>query len=317
MSDLVKLTPSNINCVFVYTRVSTGKQSTYEKYSLDTQRYLCDKYINQFYPSINASYYKDIGSSYNTNMILHDMSAMIYKLKPNTLIIISEISRLGRSSKMVEKILEIVKKKKSLIYSISENLIYGKTKLSNDKFIKKVMESEKESDILSMRVKNIQKYIKQNGGYVGKPPFGYKVVKNSRNIPVLKENEEHFKLIDNIVNFADECYTYDEIKDKMNSKNLLLNGKLWTSTKIKSILNKFYPEHMLLDINDKIKKSNIVIVDDDIDNHSELNESGLYKRIKNTKYEQLKITISNNYRSVSHSPTSSIKLRSGREILKF
>lgn len=295
--ESLKLVSVPINYIHVYTRVSTGKQSTDNKYGLSSQSHLCDEYINKFYPNIkNISYWKDVGSSYKTNKILPDMGELIQKLKPKTILLISEVSRLGRSLKMVENILKIIRKKKSYIISISDNLVFGKTKLNDNYFIQKIMQSEKESDNLSIRVKNIHKYIKQNGGYIGKPPFGYKIEKNVHNIPILKENSLDFKLIDNIIDLTKECCSYDEIKEKLNSNNIIHKNKLWTTKKIKDILNKFYPEHMLLDINHK--NQNIIIVNNTCTTDK---TSSLHNRLKNTIYNNLKITVNNNVRSVYYS----------------
>lgn len=321
MNNLTKLVSKPINNIYVYTRVSTSKQSTDIKYGLSCQKDLCDKYINKFYSDkLNVYYFNDIGSSYKTQKILSDMKQMTYKLKQKSLILISEVSRLGRSFKMVESILKMVRKKKSFIVSVTDNLVYGKNQIMNKIFLQKVIESEKESDILSMRIKNTQAYIKRNGGYIGKAPFGYTIKKDFRNIPVLREKVEDFELIDKIVNFSNECCTYDEIKDKMNNNYLLHKNNLWTTKKIKEILNKFYPEHMLLNFNNDTNNK-IVVTDDDIINEDNYINSEckmkLQDRFKNTKYENLKITIKNNERVVIYSPTSSIKLRSGREINKF
>jgi DNA invertase Pin-like site-specific DNA recombinase len=315
-----KLVSKPIDYIHVYTRVSTGKQSTDKKLGLSSQKDVCDKYINKYYANFGLTeirYHSDIGSSYKNDRILSDMKTMIYKLKSNSLILISEVSRLGRSYKMVESLLKIIKKKKSFIVSVSQNLIFGKTKILDKTFIQKVIESEKESDILSMRTKNIQAYIKNKGGYIGKPPFGYTIKKDFRNIPVLKEKIEDFELIDAIVDLSNECCSYEEIKDKMNNKNLLHKNKLWTCKKIQNILNKFYPEHMLLNINSKNEK--VILVDDSekISVRLENKESTLSERVKNTKFGNLKITIYNNVRNVSFTPSSSIKLRSGRVINKF
>jgi DNA invertase Pin-like site-specific DNA recombinase len=288
MEKLTKLTSKPIVSIYTYTRVSTGKQANDDKHGLSSQSYLCGEYINKFYPDIkDVINWRDVGSSYKTHQILPEMSNLLQKIKSNSLLLISEVSRLGRSLKMVDKILKIVRQKKSFIISINENLIYGKTKLNDYHFLKKISHSEKESENLSMRIKNTHNYIRQNGGYIGKPPFGYKIEKNSRNIPILKEKSQDFELIDSIIDLTYVSYSYKEITEKMNSMNKFHNNKLWTTTKIKNILNKFYPEHVLLNVNDKQIKTS------------------LQNRVKNTIYYNLKITVNDNIRNVYYLPSSS------------
>lgn len=319
MSNSVKLISKPIDYIYIYNRVSTSKQSSDKKLGLSTQKDLCDKYITKFYPyNQNILNFNDIGSSYKSHKILFGMKDLISKLKPNSLILISETSRLGRSKKMVEQILKIIKKKKSFIVSISENLVFGKTKLNDKIFIEKVIDAEKESDVLSLRIKNTHAYIKKNGGYLGKAPFGYTIKKDHRNIPVLKENQKDFDLIDKIVNLSNECLAYSEIKDVLNNQKILNNNKYWTTSKVKNILNKFYPEHMLLDFQTKQEK---VIIIDNEEKTIEPNKPNntIKDRVKDSIYDQLKITISNEIRNVYYSPisSSSIRLRSGKEINRF
>lgn len=230
----------------VYLRVSTRKQSLDVKCGLPQQKLLCDQWINNSSSlnKSNISYWEDIGSSYKNEKVLTEMNHMLNKMRPKSLIVISEVSRLGRSKNMVMKILKNILSKKSGIYSVGENLTFGIGKISNNKFISRIEDSEKESDTLSMRVKNFQHYIKSNGGHIGKPPFGYKVVRNYKNIPVLQENPEHFKFIDTMIELINLSYTYAEIANFMNKQSQLHENKLWTETKIKFIIKKFYPEHL-------------------------------------------------------------------------
>jgi DNA invertase Pin-like site-specific DNA recombinase len=357
MEYSTKLVSNPVDYICVYTRVSTKKQSDDKKHGLSYQKDLCKGYIDKFYSLSNdISYREDVGSSYKSKSILREMCELIRKLKPNTLIVVSEVSRLGRNYSMVENVLKSIQKKKSFVISISENLVYGLSKLKNGQFIHKVNDSEKESDVLSMRVKNTHEYIKRNGGYIGKPPFGYFVTKNSRNLPVLKEKPEDFELIDRIVNLTTDCYTYAEIANIMNTKKIFYKGKLWTSAKIKVILKKFYPEHMLLSLSPNTKQ-NINVIDEDleytIDDDVSMNciestyEPTAYPetqtKTKNTIFEKLTVQITNDkYKKrivlldtkyvpdtkelnisnnkdvlpLTYNKTPCIKLRSGKIIIK-
>jgi hypothetical protein len=242
---------------------------------------------------------------------------------------------------MVKSILKKFNNKGVTVVSICENLVYGQSRIKDKEFIQKVIDSEKESDVISMRVKNTQAYIKRNGGYIGKAPFGYRVIKNSRHIPVLTENSEDFVLIEHIVDLTNQGFSYDKISTIMNEKELLCKNKLWNNTKIKNILNKFYPEHMFLNISAKSKSLITICEDKDEISEDEISEDeisedyvnntylikqprNLKTRVENTPYEYLTITISNDIEkermvsySCSSSNISSIKLRSGRIVNKF
>jgi DNA invertase Pin-like site-specific DNA recombinase len=249
-----KIDDECIDSICIYTRVSTKKQTIDKKHGMNYQKELCKKYVDEKYSNVSEiSYWDDIGSSYKSKLILNGMNKMIQKIKPNTLIIISEVSRLGRNCKMVENILKIIQKKNCFILSIFENLMFGLTISMNKSFLNKVIDSEKEYNVLSMRIKNTQLYIKRNGGYVGRIPFGYELVRNCKNIPILKEKVKDFKLIDKIVDLYDNTHSYSEIANIMNSKKLLCKEKEWTYMTIKKILTKFYPEHIQTNVSHKTK----------------------------------------------------------------
>lgn len=319
MESSEKLVNKAVDYICVYTRVSTKKQSLDIKHGLSYQKDLCKSYIGKHYSSVlNESYWEDIGSSYKNKLILREMGEMLRKLKVNSLILISEVSRLGRNYKMVEGLLRKIEKKDSYVVSVSENLVYGLSKKKNKEFLKKSIDSEKESDILSMRVKNTQSYIRKNGGYVGRAPFGYKIVKNCKNIPVLKENPEDFVIIDLIVNLSNDNYNYEEISNIMNTKNLFYKNKIWNKEKIKEILNKFYPEHMYLNIGENLK-SNINIIDnsdymEDSENEQDVNfmyNDELFLDMKdiNEAKENLIVTIKNNKRKILYDNHNTKKMK--------
>jgi DNA invertase Pin-like site-specific DNA recombinase len=329
-----KLVSEPVDYICVYTRVSTRKQSIDQKHGLCYQKDLCKSYIDKFYSLMrDESYWEDIGSSYKSERILTEMGEMMRKLKPNTLILVSEVSRLGRNYKMVEGLLRTIEKNKSYVVSVSENLVYGMNKIKNKEFIHKVIDSEKESDVLSMRVKSTHSYIRKNGGHVGKAPFGYKITKNVKNIPILKENPEDFRIIDLVVNLSDDCYSYDEIASIMNTQNLFYKNKVWTSSKIKEILKKFYPEHMSIETSRQFEtKINVVetgeyVTNNDVKNlltNTKLKE--LNKKEKNPIIKrQPKMFMTNDSNGSNSSNDSNysassndehIKLRSGRIVVK-
>jgi hypothetical protein len=134
----------------------------------------------------------------------------------------------------------------------------------NNDFMIKVIESEKESNVLSESIRKKQKIIKSYGGYIGNPPYGYKVGRNYKNIPILMENPEEINIINTIINLINNNnYSYEDISTYLNSNNIMHKQNKWTPNSVKYILNKYYPEHTFIEFNLKPNpNSNINIVSD-------------------------------------------------------
>lgn len=288
---LSKFITKPINNAYIYNRVSTLKQAGIFKHSLAHQEKICKNYIDNYYPNIPISVYMDIGSTYNNKNTLYNLKKMVNHMETSSLIIITDISRLGRNIDQVFKILKKVEDKKSYIISIHNELCYNHTKIMNKQFLHKIIDSENDSDLLSFRIKNTQSFIKNNGGYIGNTPFGYKTEKNKNNIPILVENKFEIENIDYIIELADKNTDYYEIATILNNESIKNRNKEWTNKSVKRILDKFYPEHMLIDFNQS--------------NHNDNNNI-----IINNK-----ININNNKRN--RDDTNCISLRSGKKVKFF
>jgi len=283
---------------YIYSRVSTNKQADKDSHSLETQRTICKEYIKSNLKNmdmnLDISIYEDIGSSWNDKKILYQLNKMVKNLEENSLVLISKISRLGRNIKQVMNILKKIEKKKSYIISVEEQICYNMSRIMNNDFMIKVIESEKESNILSESIRKKQKIIKSHGGYIGNPPYGYKVGRNYRNTPILMENPDEIIIINTIINLVNNNYSYENISNYLNTNNILHKKNKWTANAVKYILNKYHPEHTFIEFNLNPKpNSNVNIVYD-----------GVYDGVYDTEsYDMLEDI---NY----------VKLRSGKCIFK-
>jgi len=295
--------------IYTYIRISTKKQSMDDKMGLERQRFLCDEYIKKNYPyTRNISHYEDIGTSYKTGRRQLNMKELLRKIKNNSMIIIAEISRLGRHIQMVNQILQIINEKKCVIVSINDKLTYGISKLHNKKFREKIKFAKEESDYKSRQIKNSIMYRMLRGGSFGRPAFGYEYIKNSNRVAVIKKKLSEFKIIDKIINLS-KTNSFEEITNILNTNNELNRGKFWTCFRIKNIVKKFTKTQN--DTQNNIGNGNRKLT--------------FPERLRNTKYGNLKILVSNDIeeqhetsKTSKTSKTSSIvKLRSGKEFYKF
>lgn len=228
--------------VFVYLRVSTKKQVD-EDGGLGEQNKICSDYLKENFPKCKSSdYYSEVGSSYNNKNKLCQLEKIKRNIGENSLIVIRDISRLGRNVFQVFCLLRKIKKTNSHIISINDELCYNYSNLMDKEFFHKVIDSEKDSDLKSINSKKIISRIKNLGGHIGKGFYGTIVIKKN-NIPYLFKNPEEIKIIKLIAEKFISFKNITEIRTFLNDNKIKArNGKLWKNISVKNIINKYYPE---------------------------------------------------------------------------
>ena len=224
-----------IEKIFIYCRVSTLKQAD----NIDEQHKLCFDWIkNNFNQNILIDYYYDIKSTYNNENALTSQNSMLKKLNKNNLIVIKDISRLGRNEFQCINVLKKVKNKDAYIFSVEENLYYNDEFISNNYFLKKIADSKLFSDNLSLITKLRNSGIKKVGGHIGKTSYGYKLEKKNK-IPFLQINDCERKIIKLIKYYIEhEKYEYELIANILNEKKILNRNKYWNKNTVKYIYKK-------------------------------------------------------------------------------
>lgn len=230
--------------IYVYLRVSTRIQ-TYKTNGLEEQNEICQAYIKKNFPKLTNSveFYTDIGSSYNGKNVLTNLNKIIRKIstQKNALLLVRDISRLGRDTFQVFSMLRKIIKSNSYIIGIEENLCYNYSKLMNRKFSHLIIDSEEHSDTKSIKSTNRINKIISNGGYVGRVPYGCIVVKKN-NIPYIYKNPNEINIIRMIKHVFLKYKNIPKTVKYLNMKNLKYrNGVEWNDKQIKNYLKKYFP----------------------------------------------------------------------------
>ncbi len=230
---------------YIYSRVSTTAQSLDSKFGLDSQELLCENYLKDIYKLSNESiesnvnYYCDVGSSYSNPKSLHQLNLMVKELKCNSLVLISEISRLGRNVRQVINLLKNIEDKNCCVISVTEGLCFNKSKLINKQFYQKIIDAEREADLISIRTKNAYNVIREKGGYIGTAPYGKKKVK-SNGKTVLVDNLEEINTIKLVIELFRKFPNYQTVVEKLNQNNIKKRNMLWTKYSVCNIIKKYY-----------------------------------------------------------------------------
>lgn len=230
------------NEICVYMRVSTRAQVIGTN-GLDNQKKICEKYIetNNF-SQIPIKYFTDVASSYINKNTLVNLNKMIRNLSYDTLILVGDVSRLGRNSFQVFSDLRKIKQKKSFIVSIEDELTYGFNRLIDKKFYHKVIDAENSSDLKSEKIKNRINIIKSHGGYIGRKSFyGTQIIKK-KNIPYIYKNFSEINIINKMKLKYNKTSDFNKVAKYLNKKKLFnRNNVEWTDSDIKKVLLKYYP----------------------------------------------------------------------------
>ena len=279
---------SRLSRIFIYCRVSSSKQ----RENLGVQYDCCRNWVkNNFNENLTTIYYNDIKSTYNKKDALIGQKTMEKKVGENDLIVIRDISRLGRNEFQCLSFLEKIKNKNAYIYSVNDDVYYNLTPFGNNYFVKKIADSRLYSEYLSINTKNKLNGIRKRGGYIGRPPFGYLLSRNNL-IPILVENLHEKKIIKLICTCKNEKnYNFNKIAAFLNNKRLYNKSKLWTENTVKRIYYKTIKKNMnelsnnLTNINDSDNLTN----NNDVNNLTNNNYSDKDEKTNNIELRSRRV----------------------------
>ena len=232
----------NPSYVYVYLMVSTRAQ-THKSNGLEDQCRICQDYLKKNFPKSSIfKYYTDIGSSYNEKNILTNLNKLIKEVsfEKNSLILVRDISRLGRNTFQVFNMLRKIKKANSHIIGIEENLCWNHTRLMDRKFSHAIIDSEENSDIKSIKQSDRIKSIRSIGGHIGNAPYGTQIIKKN-NIPYLYKNSNDINTLRSIKTEFLKCLSIEKTTQYLNENNIKYRGKKWTLKQVSNILKKYFP----------------------------------------------------------------------------
>jgi DNA invertase Pin-like site-specific DNA recombinase len=230
----------------IYCRISQSKTSktNIRDISLDSQEFLCSNYCNDN----NIKIIKIVkeccsGRNYDKMNGLKKLARQIMRDHPNTLLIISDLTRFMRNTYQALDLINKLNNKGITVYSVTDKYSYSKVAPSNEKFqFRQLLNyAELESDRLADRQKRSISHRRAIGSKIGKAAFGQECYKDQNGIRKIRPCVKEQLIIKTIQTMLSDKKSYNEIVEYLNTNSFTFRGKLWTVVRIpyiKTILSK-------------------------------------------------------------------------------
>lgn len=147
--------------IYAYIRVSTEKQT------IENQRYEIIQFAASKKFTINKWYEETISSS--KKMEDRTFNTVLKKLTSDDILIISEISRMGRNLMQIMSILHLCMERKAIVYAVKEGYELGDNINSKVLAFAFGLSAEIERNLISQRTKEALARLKAEGKKLGRP----------------------------------------------------------------------------------------------------------------------------------------------------
>jgi len=210
----------------IYSRVSTQRQV----YSLNVQEHFLTKFaIYNGFPIVDK--YREVGSGTDISK-LTQLQTIINKIEPEQFVLIRDVSRIGRNYYQVFDLINNFQKNANIVYAVNDGIASD-----SSSFVIAVQSADYSLETQKTNQKIAFDYIKQNGGHIGKVPYGFEINKTN-GIPKLVKNEMEHNVIEIIKEWYSIGMSLNSIAIQLNDSMVTKRGIIWTPQMVKMIIKK-------------------------------------------------------------------------------
>ena len=202
------------NDAVIYIRMSTNYQVQADSNSSEMQRKACETLCQ----SKGLPIKKIIEQVKSGRKYRKDLVDVIQKeMRPGNSIVVYSISRFARKQLHAHQLLEILRKKKCRLLSVTENM---DTSVDDANLGLFAWLAELESRQTSTRVKSSLQAKRERGEHIGSMPYGFQYV-DGKGSP-LERNPEEMEVLERMRNwFNNDKMTYLQIARKLNNEGII------------------------------------------------------------------------------------------------
>lgn len=221
-----------INTVYIFCRVSTKNQSRQDCVSLDAQ-------LDELLPLAHQTGCQRIK--------VIKISKGAYKKVPKEMLDICEAAQNGdhvliyRVDRLSRNIFDFLKEIEDLrdrgvtVYSHQDELTYNDI-FQRTEFAQKILDAQKESELIGKRVKTSIEFRKRRGDHVGSVPYGKMHARDSNGKMVVVDNVEEIETIKKIKNM--QGWPQD-VANYLNSEGIKKRGRYWSENMVTNLRIQF------------------------------------------------------------------------------
>lgn len=207
-------------------------------FSLDSQKEMLMEYCVKKNMLIRSIEYDD-GVSARNPLILKGLRRIIDNISAGETLLILDLSRFARNTQSGLQLLNEIELKGAKIYSVLDGMNYDTPSAKH--CVRTTLScAQMESDVKSIKVKQVIDNIRKRGGYLGgTPKFGFKVIQDGNIRRLIKDDDEQ-QILDTIADFLfkynDNRFKNRMICDELNKNMITYRGKEYTPTIISRLI---------------------------------------------------------------------------------
>lgn len=230
-----------LNCLtnkigIIYARVSSSQQSKYNigHTSLEVQVNECLNECSKRGIPVGMII-REIGSASKIKYKSH-LQKIVDNIKSNCVLVVYDVTRFSRNTL---KGLEMVKK----IDDVGASILTVADKFDCKDFASRhnfkiaLCTAERDADIIREKVMGSINFRKARGDFMGKPPYGWKVIRNSKGVRVLERNPDEQKVIKLAKGIPRTNVAIRNLVNSLNMSGSKKRNRIWKPSMIRELFN--------------------------------------------------------------------------------